>query len=116
MLLVVGWLLIVAASALKRSNIGKNEWSVQNIGEVTSATLESTEFRFYSEKGIYGAVDSKSGQLKWKTELEPTYKFLGELIHNTEAEWEFAAAGLNHIIYQQEAIWQRLLKDSVLPN
>lgn len=68
-------LLVVAVTALKRSNVGKNEWSKQNIGKITS--MQDGSFQFYSEKGIYGDINPITGELKRKWELEPGYKFLG---------------------------------------
>lgn len=61
MLPILAWLLVVGVTALKRSNIGKNEWALQNVGELTSVAMEGNEIKFYSERGIYGAIDVKNG-------------------------------------------------------
>lgn len=56
--------------ALKKANIGKNDWAYQNVGELTHASFVRPEkILFISERRVYGAIAKDTGAVLYRNEL-----------------------------------------------
>jgi hypothetical protein len=53
--------------ALKKSSIGKNDWSYQNVGELTHASfVRPDKILFVSDKKVYGALTKDTGAILYR--------------------------------------------------
>ena len=65
--------ILVLALAIKRSNLGKNDWALKNIGEVSGVAFPKYDALFFtSERGVYGALSKQTGETLYRSEFSPS--------------------------------------------
>ena len=62
-------ILVVLSQSLKLSEIGRNDWHIENIGELTFVQLVQNKLFYLTEQNVLGHLKVESGEIDSRVTL-----------------------------------------------